>query len=161
MDQLFFSLKRAHHAALAVARPMLRPFELTPARFDIIVAVTLDSTQSGIGRLLGLTRSTISEMLTRLEQLGFIAREKLGRTRRVTLTAKGRAIFEKVQRACVDDQLAAHTITERLALGPHASVFHAIVASLTRLMRRGFGDGARSTIYGSSDLGPVGFCFAA
>ncbi len=149
MDQVFFSLKRAHHAALNFARPILRQFELTPARFDIIVAITIDPTQSGVRRLLGLARATISEMLGRLEELGLVTREKLGRTRGIALTAKGRALFHSAYRACVETRKVAQTIDGLLTRGPDAAACRSVLAALTTLVRGAFDDGAARTLYES------------
>ena len=153
MDQVFFAFKRAHHAALNFARPILRKFSLTPARFDIIVAATIDPTQAGVRRLLGLGRATISEMLGRLEELGIITREKLGRTRRIALTAVGRALFEKAHRACVETREVARSIDTLFTQEPDAVACRSVLAAVTTLARRAFADGATRTLYESRDAG--------
>ena len=40
MHAILFGLKRAHHASLTVSRQLLRPFRLTPARFDLLCALS-------------------------------------------------------------------------------------------------------------------------
>jgi len=162
VDQVFFAFKRSHHAALNFARPILRRFNLTPARFDIIVAATIDPTQAGVRRLLGLGRATISEMLGRLEELGIITREKLGRTRRIALTAAGRALFEKAHRACVESQSVTQTLDALFTNGRGREVLacRSVLAAVTTLARRAFSDGATPTLYESRDAG-VEILFAA
>lgn len=150
VDQVFFAFKRAHLSALNFARPILRRFELTPARFDIMVAVTIDPTQSGVRRLLGLARATISEMLGRLEELGLITREKLGRTRRIALTAKGRALFQNAHRACVETRNIARTIDALLTQDRDAMACRSVLAAITTLARGAFGDGAIRVLYESA-----------
>lgn len=147
VDQVFFAFKRAHHAALNFARPILREFDLTPARFDIIVATTIDPTQTGVRRILGLGRAAISEMLGRLEELGIVKREKLGRTRRIVLTAKGRAIFEKAHRACIETRKVAQTIDGLLTLERDATKCRSVLAAVTTLVRGIFRDGATRILY--------------
>jgi DNA-binding MarR family transcriptional regulator len=75
---------------------MLRKFELTPARFDVLYVVQRSGPhgvlQSKIWETLGLHKSTISKMCKRLEELGFIERmDALGRFHNVLvrLTKEG------------------------------------------------------------------------
>src|SRR5512140_1029781 len=79
VDQVFFSLKRAHHATLGFMRKELKEFGLTPARVDFFAAIRLEMTQSGVQKRLGLAASTVSEMLAKLEELGLIYRERFRR----------------------------------------------------------------------------------
>ena len=91
MHALSFQFKRAHLRAVAAGRIMVeRVAGMTPARFDLLYyvrngwmasgplvrATSLPSIdQSAIGAHLGLSRQTISRMLFRLEQMGWIKRE--------------------------------------------------------------------------------------
>jgi DNA-binding MarR family transcriptional regulator len=82
---LFFGLKRAHHCALRVSRWLLHGTGLTPARFDMLYAIASSGhtvLQSTLGRLLGVTRQTVSRMLASLEQLGLVLRERAHGDRR-------------------------------------------------------------------------------
>jgi DNA-binding MarR family transcriptional regulator len=106
MDAVFLAIKQAHLAANVFSRRCLKGFGLTPARFDLLnllsnECVDGDWTQSGVRRVLGVARSTLSEMLDVLEGLGWIERsvnDHDGRTWFVSLTAKG---LELVMRAYV------------------------------------------------------------
>ncbi|MBS2020296.1 MAG: MarR family transcriptional regulator [Deltaproteobacteria bacterium] len=80
MHDLMFRFKRAHLKAVAFAKPLLKKWQLTPARFDVLYVVQAKSVkvggilQSDIWRILGLHPSTISKMCIRLEELGLIER---------------------------------------------------------------------------------------
>ena len=95
MDQMFFSLKRAHHATLGFMRPILKRVGLTPARFDLLTAVEIEQTQLGVQRRLGLAKATVSEMICRLEQLGLIWRQRWRRTKVVGLTKKAKEMLQR------------------------------------------------------------------
>jgi DNA-binding MarR family transcriptional regulator len=94
MHPITFGLKRAFLTSTTFLRRQLRRhFKLTPARFDVLYLVYRGTTrQRDIRRLLGLTSSTISEMLQTLERLRLVWRKRSytdGRARVVQLTAKG------------------------------------------------------------------------
>jgi DNA-binding MarR family transcriptional regulator len=89
---------------------------MTPARFDLLYLVRqvglvgrpyLDPlvggrSQKAIVRILGVSRQTVSKMLNRLEQLGWVARTRAlddRRTRNVVLTKEGlRRIWRAMRR---------------------------------------------------------------
>ena len=96
MHPHFFSLKRAHHSVLRIGRPLLLEMELTPARFDLLFALKIQSGRRMLQRelldYLGVTRTTVSRMLGSLEKLGFVERTVDARDRRrkwVALTKRG------------------------------------------------------------------------
>ena len=78
MQSLLFGLKRGYQSALRLSRWVLEDFGLTPARYDLLHA--LRARKYGMGqthlvKVLGVARSTVSEMLGSLEELGFVRRE--------------------------------------------------------------------------------------
>ena len=150
VDQVFFSLKRAHHATLAFMRPLLKQFGLTPARVDFLAAIKLELTQSGVQRRLGLARSTISEMLKRLEELGLIWRQRCGRTKVILLRAKAEELLRHAYDALVNpghlpvfiDGVLTRFDAEIDPL-PKRFAFEALCGRL----RRVFGDRANEDLY--------------
>ncbi len=102
VDQVFFSLKRAHHATLGCMRPLLKEFGLTPARVDFLEAIELEETQLGVQQRLGLARSTVCEMLAKLEELGLIWRQRWRRTKVVGLTRKAQEMLQRAYDALVN-----------------------------------------------------------
>ncbi len=97
MDAVFLAIKQAHLATNVFSRRCLKGFGLTPARFDLLNLLSNDCvdgdwTQSSVRRVLGVARSTLSEMLDVLEALGWVERhvnEQDRRTWFVSLTTKG------------------------------------------------------------------------
>ncbi len=97
MDAMFLAVKQAHLAVNVFARRLLKAVGLTPARFDLLTllsdrGVEGDWTQSEVREVLGVARSTLSEMLDAVEELGWVKRERNPFDRRtwfVSLTKKG------------------------------------------------------------------------
>src|SRR5262245_21710400 len=117
MHCVTFMLKRAHLQNVTFGRRVLKKVRgMTPARFDLLyllrrVALSegpsfhpLAATrlQSGLRKDLGLHRSTVSKMLKRLEEMGWIRRERNTIDRRtfsVRLTELGlRRIWRAMRR---------------------------------------------------------------
>ena len=86
---------------------MLRSFGLTPARFDLMNALSMapDVTQSELRRRLGVVRSAVCEMLAVLESLGLVRRTRDSEDRRtwvVRLTARGRELLDRAYGDLID-----------------------------------------------------------
>ena len=102
-----FAAKRAHLGAERFGRRMLRGFGLTPARFDLMKVASdrFGIKQTELWRLLGVVRSAVSEMVAILEELGLVRRRRDELDRRtwlVSLTARGREVFERAHDALVE-----------------------------------------------------------
>jgi DNA-binding MarR family transcriptional regulator len=156
MDAVFFSLKRAHHATLRWGRRGLRPCGLTPARFDVLFALTrlnVKKTQAGLRWALGVARATISEMLAVLEDIGWIERTRDpddGRTYRVALTGAGRDILERAYAFAVGAGVVPLAVESALTRGDaEEDPFQKreTVDWLCGLIRRYFGDSAVDELY--------------
>lgn len=101
MTPIQFGLKRAHHRSLQLSHKFLRPFGITPARFDMLQCVDRlgDGFQRDLVDALGVSAPTVSRMLKALVELGLIAKgrfEEWGRVNRVTLTMEGRALLKQI-----------------------------------------------------------------
>jgi DNA-binding MarR family transcriptional regulator len=98
MDAVLFEMKRAHLGAARFARRVLRPYGLTPARFDLMTAIgSRGARQCDLWRRLNVVRSVISEMMKALLALEWVRRTHAtdGRTWRVVWTDLGRAVYER------------------------------------------------------------------
>ena len=86
VNAIFFGLKRAYHGTLRVYRRALKSLGLTAARFDLLYVAREyrrnGVRQSTIRRELGVTAPTVSRMVSSLEALGLIRRERSTRDRR-------------------------------------------------------------------------------
>ncbi len=110
MDAVLFGLKGGHLSASRFARRALRPFALTPARFDLMNALgRRGARQCDLWRRLNVVRSVVSEMVGALLELGWVKRVRAadGRTWLVSLTKRGRDVFERAYARWVESGDAA------------------------------------------------------
>jgi len=148
MHDLTFRFKRAHLKAVAFGRLLLKKFELTPARFDVLYVVQRGGTsgvlQSDIWETLGLHKTTISKMCKRLEQLGLVYRCNAGKPRHeicVQLTSEG------IKRIGLAMNFVFRTEGPRFAIGavmsriePDVEGFISKLRRLTERAARNLGD---------------------
>ncbi|WMY78487.1 MarR family transcriptional regulator [Citricoccus sp. I39-566] len=109
-DQVCFALYSAARAAQQAYRPLLDELGLTYPQYLVLLVLWEQDGQtvSALGERLHLDSGTLSPLLRRLDEHGFIARERQTTdSRRVTvrLTAAGEALRERavdVQRCLLD-----------------------------------------------------------
>jgi DNA-binding MarR family transcriptional regulator len=97
-------VKRGHLSGARFARRLLKPYALTPARFDLMNAIgSRGARQCDLWRRLNVVRSVISEMLASLLELAWVKRVRAadGRTWLVMWTRRGREIYERANSECV------------------------------------------------------------
>jgi DNA-binding MarR family transcriptional regulator len=124
MHPLFFGFKRVHHRLLVASRELLAGVGLTPARFDLLRVV--DAHRGGVAQakvivLLGVSAATVSRMITSLEKIGLLARERGsyrdGRLVHLRLTDAGRRTLRRALYRAIGggaaDLLAASALTQR------------------------------------------------
>ena len=104
MHNVFFGLKRAYHGTLRVTRRALARIGLTAARFDLLYILEKaggEMPQRELQRALGVAASTVSRMLSSLEDLGMVDREIMLEDHRrtwVELTRVGRRYVRRAAR---------------------------------------------------------------
>jgi DNA-binding MarR family transcriptional regulator len=138
-----------------VSKGLVRRFDLTPARFDMMRIVLVHSpdgvSQTRIRALLGVSATTVSRMLVSLEELGFIERHPWKHDARrliVTLTELGKKRVTDAMDALVETGAAEIGRAERMARRGVDFNANAAVPRLRTLqrglasMRRTFGDDA-------------------
>ena len=94
-------VRRAHQIATALFADELARYDLTPLQFAVLTAIgaapDLDATR--VSRIIALDRSTLGNVLERIESKGWIVREYRHtdkRTKRLALTPAGRALLKEV-----------------------------------------------------------------
>jgi len=152
MDALFFATKRSYLASLRIARELVIPHGLTPARFDLLCALGEPYQAITLNELcarLGVSKATVSRMVKALEDLGFVQREHYLedlRLRSVELTATGyqrmRAVIRDVQAAgyielAIESAVAPKRVPDSTA---RAAARRALV--MVRRLARGLGNRA-------------------
>lgn len=111
MNQLAFGLKRAYYSYLRISHQTLRPFDLTPARFEMLryIAEIEGMAQNELASALGVRASTVSRMLKALVEMGLVEKQ-VGldaRSRSIGLTSKGRALVREVLARVVGSGMAS------------------------------------------------------
>jgi len=156
MDTTIFSLKRAHHATLAFARRMLKEFEITPARYELLRLVegTFAGSieQSNLVRMLGVSAPVVSRMVKQLVALGLVDHyryEECPRIKVVEVTKKAVALLARIHREVFEWGFPWFAL--RLALDPHErrgrAPRQATLRGLLVCVRRWFGDAALGDPY--------------
>ena len=96
-QQLCFALYSASNRLSSIYRPLLEPLGLTYTQFIVLMALwEKDAISiSQLAERTGLTKATMTPLLKRLEQKGFIERQRLAdndRQKSMVLTSSGRAL---------------------------------------------------------------------
>jgi MarR family transcriptional regulator, organic hydroperoxide resistance regulator len=109
-NQLCFPLYAASRLVTRLYQPLLDPLGLTYPQYIVLMILWSDApcTVSHIGERAQLASNTLTPLLKRLEQQGFVTRERARDDERVVnigLTEAGRAL--KAHCACVPMQLLA------------------------------------------------------
>jgi len=112
MTPIQFGLKRAHLSSLQLSHKTLRPFGITPARFDMLRCIDRlgNGFQADVVEALGVSAPTVSRMLKALVELGLVAKarfEEWGRVNLVALTMEGEALLKQIA-----DSLLASGVVE-------------------------------------------------
>jgi DNA-binding MarR family transcriptional regulator len=111
--QLCFALYSTGLAMDKVYRPLLRSLNLTYPQYLVMLVLweTDGLTVTALGERLFLDSATLTPLLKRLEQGGYITRRRAAEDERqvvISLTAEGRALKDKMQ----DVQLAVFRATQ-------------------------------------------------
>ncbi len=132
------SVMRAQQIVLSRVDEALRPWGLTFARYEVLVLLYFSRRgQLPLGKMgarLMLHQASITNLIDRLVQQGYVEREPHPSDRRTTLatlTAEGRAIMEDATKAVVDARIGVGELSAR-----EASELHRIL----RKLRTGAGD---------------------
>ena len=86
---------------------LLRPFKLTDSQFNVLMLLKHQAGQDGmsqtrLGRMLLVNRSNVTGLIDRMEQAAWVERVDEAedrRVKRVRLTAAGRKLLEKAEKA--------------------------------------------------------------
>lgn len=121
MHPYFFGIERLHLRIVECSKALFKVFGLTPARFDILRTIHErdgDVPQHALVEFFGVADSTISRMLSGLEDKGFIVRTRAshdGRFKSIRLTPEGLAAYKGALRFGVSrlnaDRIAASLVS--------------------------------------------------
>lgn len=150
MHAIFFSIKRVHLRTLGVVKALLRGFDLTPARFDLMRVVFIHEggmPQWRLRALLGVSGATVSRMLKALEASGLITREPSPHDKRdliIRITEQGRTRTDAALSALVDSLIAERMAIRGADFDPELGKQKLeVLEHLLSGMRGAYGDEAR------------------
>lgn len=95
---LWFRLSRFYNKSIRETNQHLKEWSLSAAQFDVLAQIGGHDrlTQQELGRKLFVTKGNITQLLNKMEQLDWIKREQEGTTKYLSLTEKGRVLYEDV-----------------------------------------------------------------
>lgn len=94
---IWYRLSRVHSQSVRESEQHLKTWDLTVAQFDVIAQLGRDQrlTQGQLAEKLLVTKGNITQLLVRLEQAGLIKREQDWKVKHVSLTEKGKTLYEQ------------------------------------------------------------------
>ncbi|MDH2880887.1 MarR family winged helix-turn-helix transcriptional regulator [Bacillus cytotoxicus] len=94
---LWFRLSRFYNKSIRETNQHLKKWNLSAAQFDVLAQIGGQErlTQRELGKKLFVTKGNITQLLSKLEKLGWIQREREGATKYLSLTEKGRALYQE------------------------------------------------------------------
>jgi DNA-binding MarR family transcriptional regulator len=93
---IWFRLSRVYNRSLSETHQNLKKWNLSAAQFDVLAQVGASGrlTQQQLADKLFVTKGNITQLLGKLEVLGFVKREQEWKTKHVSLTEKGKKLFD-------------------------------------------------------------------
>lgn len=94
----WFRLSRFYHESIRRSNQHLKKWDLTISQFDVLAQVGASEpiSQQELAKKLLVTKGNVTHMLTKMEQLGWVKREREWKTKYITLTPKGKKMLEDV-----------------------------------------------------------------
>ena len=95
---VWYRLSRAYNRSLRASSLHLKQWGLSVAQFDVLVQIQAHEglTQQELGEKLFVTKGNITQLMTKLEEQGWIRREQRWKSKHLSLTAKGRELVDGV-----------------------------------------------------------------
>ncbi|MCU5379233.1 MarR family winged helix-turn-helix transcriptional regulator [Bacillus wiedmannii] len=95
---LWFRLSRFYNKSIRETNQHLKEWNVSAAQFDVLAQVGGHNRlmQQELGNKLFVTKGNITQLLNKMEQLEWIHREQEGTTKYISLTEKGKALYEEI-----------------------------------------------------------------
>lgn len=95
---IWFRLSRVYNQSVRETQQHLKKWSLTVAQFDLIAQIGVHDrlTQQQLADKLFVTKGNITQLLSKLEEQGFVKREQDWKTKFVSLTERGKELFNDV-----------------------------------------------------------------
>lgn len=117
----WFRLSRFYNESIRRSNQHLKRWGLSIAQFDILAQVGANERicQRDLAEKLLVTKGNMTHMLSKMEQLGWVQREREWKTKYITLTEEGRILLDNVlpaQEQFQADQFGKLSIDEKKQL---------------------------------------------
>lgn len=95
---IWYRLSRIYSQSLRASNQHLKAWDLTAAQFDCLVQIGSHEglTQQQLADKLLVTKGNITQLLSKMEQLGWVTRKQSWKTKSLFLTEQGRKLFNEV-----------------------------------------------------------------
>ncbi|WP_454639886.1 MarR family winged helix-turn-helix transcriptional regulator [Bacillus mycoides] len=95
---LWFRLSRFYNRSIRETNQHLKKWNVSAAQFDVLVQIGGNDrlTQQELGNKLFVTKGNVTQLLNKMEQLDWIQREQEGTTKYISLTEKGKVLYEEI-----------------------------------------------------------------
>ncbi|MBJ8054056.1 MarR family transcriptional regulator [Bacillus cereus] len=95
---LWFRLSRFYNRSIRETNQHLKKWNVSAAQFDVLVQIGGHDrlTQQELGNKLFVTKGNVTQLLNKMEQLDWIQREQEGTTKYISLTKKGKVLYEEI-----------------------------------------------------------------
>ncbi|PQZ56647.1 MarR family transcriptional regulator [Bacillus sp. MYb209] len=95
---LWFRLSRFYNRSIRETNQHLKKWNVSAAQFDVLVQIGGHDrlTQQELGNKLFVTKGNVTQLLNKMEQLDWIQREQEGTTKYISLTEKGKVLYEEI-----------------------------------------------------------------
>ncbi|MFP3887219.1 MarR family transcriptional regulator [Priestia filamentosa] len=95
---LWFRITRIYNQSIRESNQHLKKWELSTAQFDVLVQVGSHErlSQQELANRLFVTKGNITQLLSKMEDLGLIKREQEWKTKYLSLTEEGKEYFYEV-----------------------------------------------------------------
>lgn len=94
---IWYRLSRIYNQSLRASNQHLKAWDLTAAQFDCLVQIGSHEglTQQELADRLLVTKGNITQLLSKMEQLGWIERKQSWKTKSLFLTEQGRKLYNE------------------------------------------------------------------
>lgn len=95
---IWFRLARLYHESIKQSNQHLSQWGLTASQFDLLVQIGTHQplSQQELAEKLFVTKGNITQAIVKLEAEGLVLRKQEWRTKILSLTEKGKALFDEV-----------------------------------------------------------------
>lgn len=95
---LWFRLSRLYNQSVRESNQHLRAWNLSAAQFDILVQVGTHErlSQQELADKLLVTKGNITQLLSKMEDMGIMIREQQWKTKYLALTEQGKELYQEV-----------------------------------------------------------------